>query len=132
VSNAADLAAAYPAVVFCLDHLDYPSRRDREYFKEWATALRRLGRVDNTIAKVSALGTFDREWTVASLRPWVLECIDVWGPHRVVFGSNWPIDRLYSSYGELIAAYRDIVSAFSVGEQEALLSGNARRLFSPA
>ena len=48
---------------------------------------------------------------------------------RVVFGTNWPVDRMFSSYPDLINAYAEIISGFSHDEQTAMFSGNAERLF---
>jgi predicted TIM-barrel fold metal-dependent hydrolase len=69
------------------------------------------------------------DWRVESLRPWVLACIDLWGPHRAFFGTNWPVDRLYSSYGDVVEAYAEIISAFEPAEKEALFAGTADRVF---
>jgi predicted TIM-barrel fold metal-dependent hydrolase len=46
-----------------------------------------------------------------------------------VFGSNWPLDRLYSSYPDVVNAYRTILGGFSDAQQLAMLCGNAERLF---
>ncbi len=75
--------------------------------------MRALAGPDNTVVKISGLGMVDHRWTVESLRPWVLECIDAWGVERSFFGTNWPVDRLYSSYGDLVDAYRELVSDFT-------------------
>jgi predicted TIM-barrel fold metal-dependent hydrolase len=50
----------------------------------------------------------------------------------VIFGTNWPVDRLFSSYGDVVDAYAELVSEYSESEQAALLSGNARRVFALA
>ena len=63
------------------------------------------------------------------LRPWVLGCIEAFGADRVVFGTNWPVDRMFSSYPDLINAYAKIISGFAQDEQMAMFSGNAERLF---
>jgi predicted TIM-barrel fold metal-dependent hydrolase len=63
------------------------------------------------------------------LRPWVLGCIEAFGAHRVVFATNWPVDRMFSSYPDLIDAYAKIISGFTEDEQMAMFSGNAERLF---
>ena len=47
--------------------------------------------------KISGLGMMDRRWTVELPRSWVLGSIDAFGVDRVVFGTNWPVDRLFSS-----------------------------------
>jgi predicted TIM-barrel fold metal-dependent hydrolase len=127
--DAAELARTFPAVTYCVDHAGFPRRRDREYFDEWRRGMRAIAAVDNTVVKISGLGMADHRWTVESLRPWVLECIDAWGPARAFFGTNWPVDRLYSSYGDVVDAYRELVSDLSAKDQVALLSGNADRVF---
>jgi predicted TIM-barrel fold metal-dependent hydrolase len=72
---------------------------------------------------------FDYAWTVDSIRPWVLGCIEAFGVERSFFGTNWPVDRLFSSYGDVVDAYAEIVSDFSEGEQRALFAGSANRVF---
>jgi predicted TIM-barrel fold metal-dependent hydrolase len=79
--------------------------------------------------KISGLGMRDPRWTVDSLRPYVLGSIAAFGTGKVVFGTNWPVDRLFSSYPDLVNAYAEIISGFSKDEQRAMFAGNAERLF---
>jgi predicted TIM-barrel fold metal-dependent hydrolase len=129
MADAAELARRFPEIVYCVDHAGFPRRRDSDYFREWRTGMRKLAAVDNTVVKISGLGMCDHRWTLESLRPWVSECIEAWGTSRAFFGTNWPVDRLYSSYGDLVAAYRELVADYSHEEQRALLAGNANRVF---
>ena len=124
-----DLAAAFPDTLICVDHCAIPEARGDTYFKRWSTAMLALARADNVVMKISGLGMMDRLWTVESLRPWVLGSIDAFGTDRVVFGSNWPVDRMFSSYPDLINAYAKLISDFTRGEQIAMSSHNAERLF---
>lgn len=126
---AAALARRHPGIVYCVDHAGFPHERGDTYFREWAAAMRALAAVENTVVKISGLGQADHRWTVASLRPWVLECIDLWGPDRAFFGTNWPVDRLYSSYGDVVDAYDQLTADFSAGDREALFHGTAARVF---
>lgn len=91
--------------------------------------MKELARVKNVYMKISGLGMYDRRWTIETLRPWVLECIESFGTSRVVFGTNWPVDRMFSSYPDLINAYASIIAGFSAGEQRAMFCGNAEGLF---
>ena len=129
MQDAAVLVESCPDVVYCVDHAGFPHRRDRDYFLSWRSAMASLARVDNTIVKVSGLGMGDHRWTVESMRDWVLTCIDLWGVQRVVFGSNWPCDRMYSSYDDVWNAYEHIVQGFAEDERLALFRGNADRIF---
>ena len=124
-----DLAAAFPDILICVDHCAIPEARDEAYFKRWSAAMGRLARADNLVMKISGLGMMDRRWSVDSLRPWVLGSIDAFGVDRVVFGSNWPVDRMFSSYPDLVNAYAAIIAGFTKEEQTAMFSRNAERLF---
>jgi predicted TIM-barrel fold metal-dependent hydrolase len=124
-----DLAAKFPDTLICVDHCAIPEARDYAYFTLWSDAVRALAKADNVVMKISGLGMMDRRWTMSSIRPWVLECIEAFGVKRVVFGSNWPVDRLFSSYPDLIDAYAAIISDFSAVEQTLMFSRNAETLF---
>jgi predicted TIM-barrel fold metal-dependent hydrolase len=126
-----DCARRFPDVQVILGHAGYPLRRDRDYFETWKAEIAMLGECENVACKVSGLGMADHRWTIESIRPWVLHCIDVFGPDRIMFGTNWPVDILYATYLEQTDAYRTIVAeaSFSRDEQAAMLSGNAERYY---
>jgi predicted TIM-barrel fold metal-dependent hydrolase len=129
VTALADFAGRHEGVTFCLDLALGPKQRDAEYLELWRSKLHELAGVPNTVIKIAGLGMGDRAWTLESIRPLVLACIEEFGVQRSFFGSNWPVDRLYSSYGDVLDAYAEIVSGFSEGEQRALFTENARRIF---
>ena len=79
--------------------------------------------------KISGLGMVDHAWTVESLGPWVRGCIDAFGADRCFFGTNWPVDRLYSSYGDVLDAYAELIADLPEADQGGLFSENANRLF---
>ncbi len=123
------LAERNPDVTLIVDHAGFPKERSDEYFKNWKEALHDLSGAPNVVIKISGLGMCDERWTPDSLRPWVHECIDAFGPDRAVFGTNWPLDRLYSSYTDVVQAYRTLIADFSLDEQRKMLSQNAAALF---
>jgi predicted TIM-barrel fold metal-dependent hydrolase len=123
------LADKYPEVVLCIDHAGFPRQRDDEYFQMWRRGIDECAGAPNTVLKISGLGMCDNRWTVESIRPWVEACIEAFGTARSFFGTNWPVDRLYSSYGDVLDAYAEIISSYSQPEQEALFSKNAERIF---
>lgn len=135
MADARRLAERFPEVTLCIDHAGYPGYGgwprvpDQADLDTWRAAMRDLARADNVVVKISGLGQSDHRWTVDSLRPWVLGCIDAFGVDRSFFGSNWPVDRLYSSYGDVVDAYAEIIADFTEAEQTALFSANAERIF---
>ena len=124
-----DLARAFPATAICIDHCAIPIGRDAESFRHWRAGMDKMAAAPNVTMKISGLGMCDPLWTVGSLRPYVLGSIDAFGAHRVVFGTNWPVDRMFSSYPDVINAYAEIISGFVRNEQAAMFAGNAERLF---
>jgi predicted TIM-barrel fold metal-dependent hydrolase len=125
----AGIASRRPGVTVCVDHAGFPKRRDDDYFREWRVGMARLAAVESTVVKISGLGMSDHRWTVDSLRPWVLTCIELWGTERSFFGTNWPVDRIFSSYGDVLDAYDELTSDLPEPERRALFDGNARRVF---
>ena len=88
-----------------------------------------MARAPNVTMKISGLGMGDPRWNVQSIRPYVVGSIEAFGVDRVVFGTNWPVDRMFSSYPDVINAYSEIISAFTREEQIKMFSGNAERIF---
>jgi predicted TIM-barrel fold metal-dependent hydrolase len=127
--NVKDLAMAFPDTIISLDHAGLPLRRDGEYLDLWRRELASLAEAPNVIVKISALGMGDPRWTVDSLRPLVLYCIETFGVERTIFGTNWPVDRLFSSYPDVVNAYAEIIGGFSIAEQTAMFSANVERTF---
>jgi predicted TIM-barrel fold metal-dependent hydrolase len=127
--QAAELARAVPGATLCIDHAGFPRKRDDEYFAHWKAELGKVAACENAVIKISGLGMCDPNWTVESWRPWVSSCIELFGVERSFFGTNWPVDRLFSSFPDVIDAYEELISGFSESEQIALFSGNAERIF---
>jgi predicted TIM-barrel fold metal-dependent hydrolase len=129
MDKARGLAEEHPGVTLCIDHAGFPRSRDDDYLANWKRGLAIAAGAPNVVCKISGLGMCDNRWTVESLRPWVLGCIEAFGAERCFFGTNWPVDRLYSSFGDVVDAYAEIISDFTDAEQTALFSANAERVF---
>lgn len=124
-----DLAGAFPNIPIVMDHAGLPAERTPEYFERWREGMRTAAQAENVICKVSGLGMSDNEWTVDSIRPYVLHCIETFGVERSLFATNWPVDSLWSGYDDIVSAYDEITRDFSDDERRALFSGNAEGLY---
>jgi predicted TIM-barrel fold metal-dependent hydrolase len=126
----AELAARRPDATVILGHAGQPEHRDAGYFAAWSKALTVLADRPNVVCKISAVASgADPHWTVASIRPWVERCIDVFGPHRAMLATNWPIDRLYATYPRLVAAYREITAELPEADRASLFGATAERVY---
>ena len=126
-----DVAKAHPDVAVILGHAGFPIQRDDAYYEQWKSEISALAEVEHVAAKVSGFGMADNRWTIDSIRKWVLHMIDAFGPDRIMFGTNWPVDILYATYLEQTDAYRVILAdaGFSREEQEKMLYRNAEKFY---
>ena len=125
----AALANKFPNTVIVIDHAGNPAERTPEYFELWKRGMEAAATEENIICKISGLGMGDHNWTVDSIHPYVLGCIEAFGVERCIFATNWPVDSLFSSYDALIDAYTEIVADFSKDEQRDLFARNTEALY---
>jgi predicted TIM-barrel fold metal-dependent hydrolase len=100
-----------PDTQIALCHAGSPHDRSAQGLADWARQLKHLSERPNVVCKLSGLGMFDHHWTVDSSRPIVETCLEQFGAARCMFGSNFPVDRLYSDYQRLHGAYHALVPA---------------------
>lgn len=98
-----------PDARIALCHAGSPHDRSVAGLKEWADRLKVLSIRPQVTCKLSGLGMFDHSWTEESIRPIVETCIEQFGKDRCMFGSNFPVDSLYSDYAALVKAYKTLI-----------------------
>ena len=124
-----DLANKFSNINIVVDHTGFPEERSAEYIKKWRHGMEVASEAENIRCKISGLGMGDNDWTVDSIRPFVMHCVETFGIERCFFGSNWPVDWLFSTYDAVVDAYTEISSEFSHEEQMAMFSKNAEILY---
>jgi predicted TIM-barrel fold metal-dependent hydrolase len=129
LGQAAALAAVHGDIPIVLDHAGMPIERDPDALDRWKRDLTAVAATPNTTVKISALGTNDHNWTIDSIRRIVLDTIDVFGPSRCMFASNFPVDGLYSTFGALFEAFDTITTGFDPTERADLFAGTTRRFY---
>jgi predicted TIM-barrel fold metal-dependent hydrolase len=127
--DAEALARDFPATCIILNHAGLPSDRSREGIAAWKKALQSLGANPNTALKISGLGVRGRAWTAESNEEVVLASVEAFGPERVMFASNFPVDGLCASFDAIVMGMRTIFGAFSPAEQRAFFHDNAIRIY---
>ena len=129
IPKIAEVLARSPQVRVALCHCGSPWDQTRSGLQSWRSGLKLLASLPNVHCKVSGLGMFDPDWTVESIRPIVESCIDIFGPQRTMFGSNFPVDKLYTRYERIWRAYIDIVKPLSAEDRDALFFASARSFY---
>lgn len=129
-------ATALPQLTFVLDHLGNPDVIGG-VDQAWASAVRRLAALPNTACKLSGMlgepapqqDAGRRPGGVAHLRPHYDLVLEAFGPQRLMYGSDWPVSTLGSSYAAVLNAARQLTTQLTAAEQAAIFSGTARRVY---
>jgi len=127
--EAVEVGKKYPNIQFIVNHTGLNPHRTPESFEKWKEAINLYASLPNFAIKLSGLGMFDHHWTVDSIRPYILYCIQTFGIDRCMFASNFPVDKLLSDYNTLYNAYKLIVKDFSHHDQVKLFQTNAEKFY---
>jgi predicted TIM-barrel fold metal-dependent hydrolase len=148
LGEAFDLAAAFPRTTIIIDHCGGPvhvgpyAGKHAEVFAEWKSRMSDIARLPNVFVKVGGLGTatmgFDihNELTRPSSerlarlwRPYIETCVELFGPNRCMFESNFPPDKKTCDYGILWNALKRVASQYTAAEKAALFNRTAASVY---
>ncbi|WP_084960162.1 amidohydrolase family protein [Thermoactinospora rubra] len=118
-------AAATPGTAFVLDHLGKP-RIDAGGLAEWRELVAPLAACPNVSAKLSGLLTeAGPGWTGEAVRPFVEEALELFGPERLMIGSDWPVCELVASYRQALEVMGECLAGVSGDERARIHAGTA-------
>ncbi len=125
----ARLVRAFPQATFVLMHAGMLEDRSPDGWTRWRAGMRARAAAPNVHVKLSGLGTFARACSVELWRPVIRETVELFGPPRCMFGSNFPIEKLWTGYDEVVRATTESLAGLSAGEQRAVLHDTADRVY---
>lgn len=131
-AHALELVDRFPEVNFVLLHAGMPEDRSAQGDAEWRAGLTRFAQRPNVVTKLSGLGTFVRRCDVDTWAPVVRATVDIFGPGRCLWGSNFPVESLWTSYAELLAVFQRCIEPYDAAERQQILAGTARRVYALA
>lgn len=129
MEDAFQVAKRFPDTQVILNHTGMPLDRSPADIEGWRKGMARLAEAPNVACKVSGLGLGDWSWTVDSIRPYALYAIETFGVDRCMFASNFPVDKLFSTYDKIFDAFKTITADFPVTERRKLFHDNAERYY---
>jgi len=125
----ARLAADFEGTTIVLNHTGLPADRSAMGLAAWKQAMAGLSRCPNVNVKISGIGVPGRAWTAAANREIVLTTIELFGPARCMFASNFPVDGLCGSFADIFGGFDEITRDFTPAERRALFRDNALRIY---
>jgi L-fuconolactonase len=127
---ARELVASMPELRFVVDHLAKPPIRGGA-LEPWAGRVAAFADLPNASWKLSGLVTeaaWDA-WQPNDLKPFVDQALEVLGPERLMFGSDWPVCLLAASYATVLATARQLTAGLTETERSAVFGDNARSVY---
>ena len=121
--------AERPRLRVVLEHSGWPYGTDEASYQAWERSLTGFARGADAAVKVSGLAMVTREISEPSLRPWIECCVDRFGWDRVIFASNFPVDGLFGSYGDLLRVFDEVLKPEDEAQLEKFFAANAERIY---
>jgi predicted TIM-barrel fold metal-dependent hydrolase len=129
MDGAAELAASAPKVTFILQHAGMLEDLSPSGWDKWRAGMRRLAACPNMVSKLSGLGTFIHKNDPAHIAAIVRETVAIFGAERCLFGSNFPVEKLWTGYAALAAAFRAAVEPLGPAAERAALHDTAAKVY---
>ena len=129
MAGAAELAASAPNVVFILQHAGMLEDTTAAGWEQWRVGMRHLAACPNVVSKLSGLGTFIHKNDPDHIAALVRETVELFGATRCLFGSNFPVEKLWTRYSDLVAAYRHALKPLGEETARAALHDTAAKVY---
>jgi L-fuconolactonase len=129
-----ELVEKVPGLAMVIDHIAKPLIAQR-VMDGWAEDMERIAKFPHIHVKVSGLITEANtrankaKWSADDLRPYVQHVLGLFGPDRLMFGSDWPVCLLAGSWKEVLAAFTQALGARSMELREKILGETARGFY---
>jgi L-fuconolactonase len=125
-----EFVAAFPDQKFVIDHMAKPKIKERD-IGEWTKDMMEVAVHDNVYCKVSGMVTEAdwKNWKKEDLLPYLDVVLEAFGPNRIMYGSDWPVCLVASSYERMYGVLTEYFSTFTKEEQDQFFGGNAIQFY---
>jgi predicted TIM-barrel fold metal-dependent hydrolase len=129
MDGACELAAACPNVTFILQHAGMLVDLSDTGCATWKRQMQKLAQQTNVVSKLSAFGTFIHRNDPAHIARIVQDTVAIFGPERCLYGSNFPIEKIWTPYRPLLDAFLQATKDMGEGAQRAIFCDTAKRVY---
>jgi L-fuconolactonase len=130
LDEAFELVKKFPNQKFVVDHLAKPVIKQNE-FAQWSKGIAQLSTREDIYCKLSGFSTEAewKSWTVADIEPYFDFVLEKFGAKRLMYGSDWPVCLLASSYVRQLNVVNEFISTLSTDEKRLIMGGNAMKFY---
>jgi len=102
MAEAAEFFSQFPNVPIVIDHAGSPYDQTKDGMLRWQEGLAVISQLNNVSIKLSGFGMFDKHWDSTSIQPMIDVLLTLFGPERMMFGSNFPVDKLMADFDDTV------------------------------
>ncbi|MCV6823482.1 MULTISPECIES: amidohydrolase family protein [Halocynthiibacter] len=129
LDNLHTLLTRHSGLTCVIDHASKPQIRNAE-FDDWANGMSKIANDTTAFCKLSGLATeADDRWSFEAVKPYVDQLLETFGPTRLIWGSDWPVCTLATTYQEWVGMTEQFLASLSEAERAAIMGGNAQRAY---
>jgi predicted TIM-barrel fold metal-dependent hydrolase len=129
LEEAAAVVRAHPGIPVVLNHTGFPWDRSDAGLEMWRRGMRALAASPHCCCKLSCLCLLEGAWDYESNRRVVLEAIELFGPARCMFASNYPVDGLRVGFARMFEDFARMTAELAPAERQALFHDTAARFY---
>lgn len=129
MKGAARMVSDFPDTIFVLNHAGMLDQRDDNTWRIWREGMQALAKCPNMYVKLSGLNTFDHECLLDLMRPIASTSVELFGAERCMFGSNFPIEKIWTNYNTYCQTLLASLGKLSDAERQAIFHDTAKRIY---
>ena len=129
MQEAADFLSRYPSVPIVIDHLGSPYDQTAKGMSLWQDGIGILSQLNNVSIKLSGFGMFDKHWSNQTLQS-IVDCLLInFGPERMMYGSNFPVDKLMATFDDTVLGIVRCIESAGEEAVSAVFQETAKRFY---
>jgi len=129
LEEAVEIVRFIPNTKVIINHAGFPWNRTDEGMDYWRKGIKLMSLEPNTFIKLSEFGVKGEDWNYYQNKKIIHELIDLFGPQRCMFASNFPVSKIKISFDDLYKNYKKIVKDFSDDEKKWLFAKTASEVY---
>lgn len=128
--NTLTFVKAFPEQPFVIDHIAKPLIK-QQITEHWASNIKKVASFKNVFCKISGMVTEANwaNWKQEDFTKYLDTVVEAFGTDRIMYGSDWPVCQLATTYEEQFSIVKDYFSSFSEEEQDKFFGKNAIKFY---
>lgn len=119
----------HESLTVVLEHCGWPAHHDADAFRAWEHEAAEFAALPNSYCKLSGVGMWIHRIDPEIFASYFTACIDLFGPERCMFASNFPVDLSYGDPADLFAVFEEVAGRYAPDEQEWLYGATAEQVY---